>query len=85
MMGAPSPTPAPIMTQEQLHPGADPISQVDALINQANQDWQVNHYQDALSKATQALEICKKNLGENHPKTSQVQAMVNAAKKQLGQ
>jgi len=85
LSGGASPTPAQQISSQQTPSNLDPIAQVDALIQQANQDWQAQRFADALAKATQALEICKKNLGDNHPKTRQVQVMVDAAQKQIGQ
>jgi len=85
LSGGAKPTPAQEVPPQQTQTSVDPVAQVDALIQQANQDWQNKRFADALTKATQALEICKKNLGDNHPKTGQVQIMVDAAKKQMGQ
>jgi hypothetical protein len=85
LSGGATPTPAQEIPPQQTQTSVDPVAQADALIQQANQDWQNKRFADALTKATQALGICKKNLGDNHPKTGQVQLMVDAAKKQMGQ
>ncbi len=62
---------------------ASPIETVDELIRQAGEDWNAQRFEDALAKAQQALELCKQHLGENHPKTAEVQGMVNAAQQQV--
>jgi hypothetical protein len=59
------------------------IQAIDTLIRQAGEDWAAQRVQDALTKAEQALELCRQNLGETHPKTVEVQNMVNAAQQQV--
>jgi|GEM_PF-5473309 len=75
-------TPASQTPALQLSP-QEAAAKVDQLVNQANTDWQAGRLNDALTKARQALELSKKYMGDQHPKTIQVQGMVNAAEKQL--
>lgn len=70
---------APATAQTPLGTVADG----DKLMQQARDDWAAGRQADSVAKAEQALAIYKQRLGDNDPKTVQVQNMVTAAKQQL--
>ncbi len=64
-------------------PAALTVADADRLVQQAREDWNARKYQDSLTKAQQALDVYRKQLGDNDPKTVQLQDMVNAGRQML--
>lgn len=89
-------TPAPGSTRERPPAGAAPEavepaqaaapqSPAQFLLDQAGADWQAGKYRASMANARRALDLFKRELGEDHPKVIEVQNMLDSGEKTIAE
>ncbi len=89
-------TPAPGSAQDRSPAGAAPEavepaqpevpqSPAQFLLDQAGADWQAGKYRASMANARRALDLFKRELGEDHPKVAEVQNMLDSGEQMIAE
>lgn len=91
-LATPVPRPAQDRSPADAAPGAVepaqaevPQSPAQFLLDQAGADWQAGKYRASMANARRALDLFKRELGEDHPKVAEVQNMLDSGEKTIAE